>query len=209
MKRRDLIIAALVTRHNRLSFAALMGFLAPYLEAGRQSQCPAARVVPCSTSEEVIDVIQSTHPDTAVVGAQSGNQARLDGLNRRHTLDDVERAVRIIHGEGLTADVDFILGFPDESGEERKETVRFMQGLVKGGARVHAHSFLPLAGTPLYDDSPSAIDPETRTALERLSGAGAATGQWRKQEVQGQQLRRFLTGLRSRREGGVPKDSTP
>jgi len=127
-----------------------------------------------------------------VLGAQSGSPAVLERIGRRHAPEDVERAARTILAEGLAVDVDFILGFPEETDEERAETVRFMRALSALGARLHLHAFLPLAGTPLYRRPPSAIDAKTRRAVESMTGPGLVFGEWRKQERLAAEVRAFL-----------------
>jgi hypothetical protein len=55
------------------------------------------------------------------------------------------------------------------------------------GARIHSHAFMPLPGTPLRGAVPSAIDPQTRQAMEQLESSGAMYGQWRRhQEISAQ-----------------------
>jgi len=157
-----------------------------------------SEVWPKSVTREAVRLVKRfTANRRLVLGAQSGCQAVLDRIHRRHTPDDVERAVRIILDEHLTADVDFIVGFPGETDEERAESVRFMRELVNLGARIHTHSFLPLAGTRLYDSAPSPVDPDTRLALEQLSGSGVAFGQWLTQENLAAEIRAYRADPRS------------
>jgi hypothetical protein len=47
---------------------------------------------------------------------------------------------------------------------------------------------MPLPGTPLRDDAPEAIEPETMLRMARLESQGRAYGQWRKQLVTAQDL---------------------
>lgn len=48
-------------------------------------------------------------------------------------------------------------------------------------ARIHAHAFMPLPGTPLAGARPTAIPGEVAAAVARLESRGAAYGQWRQQ----------------------------
>jgi hypothetical protein len=63
-------------------------------------------------------------------------------------------------------------------------------GGVARGARVHAHSFMPLPGTPLKDAPAGRVDEETQRAVTRLESRGAAYGQWRRQLVAAASLSR-------------------
>jgi hypothetical protein len=60
-----------------------------------------------------------------------------------------------------------------------------MARLAEAGARVHAHVFMALPGTPWAEAPPGRMDPETGRLLERLASAGRAHGQWRRQEAWG------------------------
>jgi hypothetical protein len=53
--------------------------------------------------------------------------------------------------------------------------------LADPGARIHAHAFMPLPGTPWRDASPAFIPVATLTELDRLAQQGASYGHWRKQ----------------------------
>jgi hypothetical protein len=59
------------------------------------------------------------------------------------------------------------------------------------GARIHSHTFIPLAGTPLVDTPPGTVDEETRNVLGRLAGEGKQFGSWARQERFGRELARF------------------
>lgn len=202
-------------RFDQVSLEALERVLS--LAAGRMGRDNLyyggfpSEVWPTSVTRETVRLVRRFAANRRlVVGAQSGSQAVLDRIRRRHTTGDVARAVEVIRDGGLQADVDFILGLPEETDEDRRETLAFMREIIKLGARVHAHSFLPLAGTPLYHAEPSPIDPDTRLALERLSGEGRLFGQWRAQEALARQLRAFLERLREARASTArPDDDSP
>ncbi len=78
--------------------------------------------------------------------------------------------------------VDFVVGLPGEQEGDRAATRRLMARLAEEGARVHAHAFLPLPGTPWRDAPPGRVDDATRALLHRLESGGRAFGQWRRQE---------------------------
>ena len=117
-----------------------------------------------------------------VVGAQSGSDEVLRRIGRGHTVEDVEIAVEALSRAGFDVDVDFILGLPGEGEEELKETLKFMEELVKRGVRIHAHVFMPLPGTPFARAPPGKLPTWVKKALYRLIGRGSLFGQWEKQE---------------------------
>jgi len=126
-----------------------------------------------------------------VIGGQSGSDRVLTATRRGHGVAEVERAVRLCVEAGFRPDVDFLLGLPGESREDREASMKLAEELVAMGARIHSHAFMPLPGTPLRDDAPEAIEPETMLRMARLESQGRAYGQWRKQLVTAQDLVRL------------------
>lgn len=129
-----------------------------------------------------------------VIGGQSGSERVLAATHRGHDVEAVRRAVRVSTEAGFTPNVDFLLGLPDESEEEMQQTLDFARELAAAGARIHAHTFMPLPGTPFKAAQGSALSERVRTQLEHLSSSGKAYGQWRAQEE-------FAGRLASRKRG--------
>jgi B12-binding domain/radical SAM domain protein len=123
-----------------------------------------------------------THNRELLVGAQSGSDRLLAALERGHGVAEVERAVRLCREAGFGVAVDFIVGLPGEEEEDLEATRGLMARLAEDGARIHAHTFLPLPGTPWRDAPPGRLDGATRSLLHRLESRGRAFGQWRRQE---------------------------
>jgi len=117
-----------------------------------------------------------------IVGAQSGSNRMLKELHRGHTVEDVTNAVIHLMNAGFHVDVDYIFGLPKETREDIMETLRHMRKLIRLGARVHAHVFLPLPGTPYSFEKPGKINGWLRKELFKLLGKGAMYGQWEAQE---------------------------
>jgi B12-binding domain/radical SAM domain protein len=118
-----------------------------------------------------------------VIGGQSGSERVLEATRRGHGVDDVIRAVTLCIAAGFRPDVDFLLGLPGETREDREASMTLAERLVAMGARIHSHAFMPLPGTPLRDAEPTAIEDETALRMARLESRGAAYGQWRRQIV--------------------------
>jgi len=129
--------------------------------------------------------------DNIIIGAQSGSNRLLKSLYRGHAKEDVIEATRITTQGGFKAYIDIILGFPDETYEDRKETIKFIEELIKLKAKIHLHYFLPLSGTPFFLKKPSFLEKEIKKKIEEWEGRGKIFGQWRKQLILSQKLSIF------------------
>ncbi len=127
---------------------------------------------------------------TVVIGGQSGSDRLLSAMQRGHDAGSVARAARLALEAGFLPSVDFIFGLPGETEEDRVATRQAMSRLAAAGARVHAHAFMPLPGTPWAREPPGRIDAASGAVLDRLAASGAAHGQWRRQEERALRLPR-------------------
>ena len=117
-----------------------------------------------------------------IIGAQSGSDDVLAASGRGHGAAVVEDAVRLAVQEGFRPNVDVIFGMPGEGPAEAMATVALMDRLTGLGARIHAHTFMPLPGTPWRNEPPGRLDPLARRALAALTTRGGVYGSWQKQE---------------------------
>lgn len=131
--------------------------------------------------------VSNTH---LVIGGQSGSDRVLASARRGHTRADVERAVRYALEAGFVPDVDLLFGMPGEERVDRAASLAFAEELAALGARVHAHTFMPLPGTPTRGARPGTLPPAARLRLERLASRGAAYGQWKRQIATARRLAR-------------------
>lgn len=120
--------------------------------------------------------------DNLIVGAQSGSASVLETAKRGHDVESVRRAVRVGIQEGFRINVDMIFGMPGEGPSEVAESLSLASELADLGARIHAHTFMPLPGTPWRDAPPGQVDAETIREVDRLSRRGALYGHWQKQQ---------------------------
>lgn len=116
-----------------------------------------------------------------VMGAQSGDPEMLHRMDRGHTVDDVRRASTLMKQFGIRPIVDFILGLPGETRQQMIRTVDFMEELAEEGARIHAHTFMPLPGSPWGVRKAETLPEEIRARLDRLISQGKLFGQWKAQ----------------------------
>lgn len=117
-----------------------------------------------------------------VIGAQSGSDEILKRCHRGHDVETIIRAVRYCKEEGFLPNVDFIFGFPDETEADQEKTIKLMEYLIKFGARIHAHYFIPLPGSPWGNKTPSPISEKLRNKIEKLTSSGTIYGVWKHQE---------------------------
>jgi len=123
------------------------------------------------------------HNQAVILGGQSGSDRLLEAMGRGHDAAAVERAARLSLEAGLLPSVDLIFGFPGEEEADRIATRALMVRLAALGARIHAHAFMPLPGTPWAGATPSPLDAESRLLLDRLASKGQAHGRWKRQQA--------------------------
>ena len=116
-----------------------------------------------------------------VIGAQSGSRRMLKAIRRGHTVDDIYRAARLAAAAGFDANMDFIFGLPGETEKDAEQTIKVIDDLVGLGARIHAHTFMPLPQTPFEGESPVPLSARTEKFLKTLCSRGHAFGQWERQ----------------------------
>jgi len=146
---------------------------------------------PDFVSREILQVLKETvDNDNLVIGAQSGSNRLLQKMHRQHQREDVLRAVELSLQAGFKVNVDFIFGCPDENEEDEEENITTILTLSQMGAIIHAHTFIPLPGTPWGNQEGTPISPRTKKVLGRLAREGKLFGQWYTQE----RYARMLTG---------------
>ncbi|MEN3042380.1 MAG: TIGR04013 family B12-binding domain/radical SAM domain-containing protein [Fervidobacterium sp.] len=141
-------------------------------------------VRPESVTADVVKLIKKyVDHDYIVIGAQSGSNRILEKIQRGHTVEKVEEALEILSHNGFYAKVDFIFGFPFETRDDVEETFNFIEKIVKKyNAKIHAHTFMPLPGTPLWSEGPGILKDYHYKFLGKLASQGILDGYWLKQE---------------------------
>ncbi|RLE69887.1 MAG: TIGR04013 family B12-binding domain/radical SAM domain-containing protein, partial [Thermoprotei archaeon] len=117
-----------------------------------------------------------------IVGMQSGSDRVLKLIKRGHSVEEALNAVQIALDTGFRVEVDFIFGFPFETEDDYNETLRVIRKITDLGAIVHAHTFLPLPGTPLGDLNIKPLPYNFKRELTKLIGRRKLYGAWEKQE---------------------------
>uniref|UniRef100_A0A7V3YMJ6 TIGR04013 family B12-binding domain/radical SAM domain-containing protein n=1 Tax=Candidatus Caldatribacterium californiense TaxID=1454726 RepID=A0A7V3YMJ6_9BACT len=149
-----------------------------------------SEVRPEFVSEEILHLVrQYADNRSIVIGAQSGSQRLLSLMGRGHTPEDVLSACETSIRLGFQVYVDFIFGCPEETEEDLRTTAGFIEKLVRLGAIVHAHTFLPLPGTPWGERTGTPIPRWMRQFLGKLAREGKLRGQWQTQERMAREFR--------------------
>lgn len=120
--------------------------------------------------------------DNLIIGAQSGSQRMLDCAGREYDVAAIYNAVDVTRQAGLKANVDFIFGLPGETDEDIASTLNVIKDLSRSGAKIHAHTFMPLPRTVFENETAGKISPGLKKELNRLCANGIIYGQWRRQE---------------------------
>lgn len=109
-------------------------------------------------------------------GAQSGSENRLKEIRRGNKTEDIENAAENANFYGFIANLDFILGFPDENRSEREITYRFIEKLKKKyKIRVQFHHFFPLSGSNFQFRFPSFLNEDEKELLVKMNKDGIAS----------------------------------
>ncbi len=119
---------------------------------------------------------------TLQIGLQSGSNRVLEIANRHHTVEEGLDAVRTALDCGFIPHVDMIFGLPGEEQKDVDTSIELCHSLVKMGAIVHGHVFMPLPGSAFENMPPGVLDSETRRILGELSRKKQLTGSWSAQE---------------------------
>lgn len=100
---------------------------------------------------ELLEVMKRAGCRLIYLGIESGNQAILDKLNKRISLQQVMEAVSLIRKAGIQAAGYFMLGCPGETKQTMQETIFFASELQLDHAQFSVCS--PLPGTALFKEN--------------------------------------------------------
>jgi B12-binding domain/radical SAM domain protein len=115
------------------------------------------------------------------LGAQTGASGLLRQIKRGHRIEDIESAVRLSIEADFQPIIDFIIGFPGETENDRLLTLQWIRSMhSRYGTRVQMHYFIPLAGTRLYNMLPTVPGHKSREILDAFYKGGICTNWWRK-----------------------------
>lgn len=167
------------------------GFDFPFIEYG----IFPAEIRPDTATDAGMALLKKYVSNKAVtIGAQSSVDERLKELKRGHSVKDVEAAVAAANANHFLVNLDFILGYPDETPEERQTTIEFIGRLSKKyRIKTHLHHFIPLSGSTYAHRLPSFLPAQEKEQFGKLKSAGIAAGGW---EANEKQVRNYLDWLK-------------
>ncbi len=134
--------------------------------------------------------------DNLVIGCQSGSEKILERCHRGHGIEDVYRAVSLCVNMGFIPKVDFIFGMPGEEKTDIETSIEMMRTLIQMGAKIHAHTFIPLPGTPFSRKFPGRLSLEIKNFIRKILPYGSIFGEWERQEEIARKIWDFLNKTR-------------
>lgn len=97
--------------------------------------------------EELLDLMKAAHTYLISVGIESGSDKTLKRMEKQLSVALIREKVALIKSKGIDLAAFFILGFPDETVEDMRETIKFSLELPL--LRANFFTFLPLPMTPV------------------------------------------------------------
>jgi B12-binding domain/radical SAM domain protein len=142
-----------------------------------------SEVRPEFVTQPILEMMRSYVANTSVqIGLQSSSNRILSLANRRHTVEQGMKAIRMTLDSGFTPHIDMIFGLPGETKKELYDSIELCYTLVDMGAKTHGHVFMPLPGSVYDVMPPGQLDSESRQRLGELSRRKEMTGAWSTQE---------------------------
>jgi anaerobic magnesium-protoporphyrin IX monomethyl ester cyclase len=108
----------------------------------------------CGTRVDMVDrELMKTMRDAGCfavwLGVESGSEAILGAMNKRIKLDQTRLAYKTAHQLGLMTIANVVLGFPGETEQTARETIRFVKELSPDDVGFYIAT--PYPGTPMYE----------------------------------------------------------
>lgn len=99
---------------------------------------------------ELLELMKRSGCYSVSVGIESGSDRVLRDIRKRLDTEEIRRRLELVRAAGIKTTGFFIIGFPGESEAEIRQTMRFARTLPLD--RAQFSTFLPLPGTPYFDD---------------------------------------------------------
>lgn len=80
---------------------------------------------------EILKLGKKAGLSAVTLGCESGSNETLKYIDKGITVQDTERAVRMFKEAGIIPNMSFILGFPEESLEDIRKTIKFLYKLLR------------------------------------------------------------------------------
>jgi anaerobic magnesium-protoporphyrin IX monomethyl ester cyclase len=162
-----------------------------------------------TVSEELLGRMKAAGCMGLCFGIESGNQAILDRIKKKTTLEQCRRAAALCHEVGIDPWMSFILGLPGETAETVRETMEFGKILSESYG---FHILAPFPGTEVRDrreDYGITIltdDWDRYDANQSVSATGSTAPEEIDRAVEGfnEEIFQFVERIRLKKEAGEP-----
>jgi radical SAM superfamily enzyme YgiQ (UPF0313 family) len=102
-----------------------------------------------TVDEELLRLLKNSGCVRAIYGFESGSDRVLKIMNKRTTLEQNLRAVKLTKEAGITCEASILIGAPGEQEEDLKKTLKFLKRSKPN--RVIRSKFFPIPGTTFYN----------------------------------------------------------
>ena len=105
---------------------------------------------------ELLENIKNSNCRRLLMGIESGsNRILKDIIKKRVSKEEILFVAKRIAEQGILGSYTFMVGIPNETEEEQKETFELIQQLWNLSPRpeTNVHIYLPYPGTPLYEEA--------------------------------------------------------
>jgi hypothetical protein len=102
--------------------------------------------------DKTLALMRKSGCTTMTFGIESGSNRTLEAIDKQITVEDIHKAHKRLQSFGFLANYHFMIGFPDETVEDLRETMELMWTIGRApNTVIYTPSiFLPYPGTPLY-----------------------------------------------------------
>ncbi|MBO5528510.1 MAG: radical SAM family heme chaperone HemW [Bacilli bacterium] len=157
----------------------LLSFLRPHLVDGGEF---SLEINPETLTMEKAKILSSFGVNRASIGAQSATPKSLKTLGRKHTFEDVRKAVTLLRGQGINnINLDLMYGFPDESDQDVKEDIASFLSLKV--PHLSAYSLILEEGTAYHAKKIKPLDDDAQQALFEIIREALIEARYERYEV--------------------------
>lgn len=104
--------------------------------------------------EETLRLLRASGCEQLTFGFESGSPRVLKLINKRATVEESIKSVKLCHKYGIVPDACFMTGFPFETLRDTVETLQVISRMIKECPELilHLQGYMPLPATLLYEE---------------------------------------------------------
>ncbi len=102
-----------------------------------------------SVNREVLELMKASGCKLLGIGVESGSNRTLKRINKGYTREQAISGINLIKEVGIKVDINIIVGFPFETGEDIKDSISLIKEL---NVPANINTFTPYPKTELYDE---------------------------------------------------------